>query len=507
MAQSEVLKILNAELSKNNITQEKREQILSSLMKLDKELGEALEFYNGNLEQQNKLIEQRSDLIDAEIDFKNATASAEERLVIIQGELNQKRAFADKLSKSSNSSTRQYLALTTEIQDLEEEQLKIKNDLIKSGDKYNKTQKEYNERLKEISDEIKRINDLEKLLEKWRVKRLEAETESDLELLKLKESFAIKEAKALGATKKQLLDIERYYQIQRYRLEKEGLEKVEALKTKGIVDASKERKTELQIWAEEQLKSQVKNSSKELQALADALNKRKQIQENLDQNIEDARQEKLDKQIAIAQAVGTVVSGIADNIDAAYQKEIDLEQNKTTALNNELRQRLANEQLSANERKNIQDQIAKNDENLRKKQEEIEKKRFKANKAAAIAEATINTFLAATGVLKSTDGGSVARIAGMIAVIGSGLAQVAMIAKQQFVSSQSSIGAGVGAGSSGGNQVQAPDFNIVGQSGSNQLAAAVQGQLSQPIKAFVVSKDVSTAQEMDRNIIGSASLG
>ena len=219
---------------------------------------------------------------------------------------------------------------------------------------------------------------------------------------------------------------------------------------------------------------------------------------------ENERQARLSKAAAAAQAFGAILSGVADNIDAAYQKELDIEQNRTSQLNNQLRERLANEQLSADERKNIQNQIAKNDEELRKKQDEIEKKRFKANKAAAIAEATVNTFLAATGVLAQTKGGTFERIAGMIAVIGAGLAQVAMISKQQFVSSQSSIGAGSGVGGGG---VQSPDFNIVGQSPSNQIAAAVQGQIQKPIKAYVVSKDVSTAQEMDRNIVGTASLG
>ena len=226
-----------------------------------------------------------------------------------------------------------------------------------------------------------------------------------------------------------------------------------------------------------------------------------------EERVELFRQERLAKEAEYAKALGAIVTGIADNVDAAYQKEIDIEKNKTTALNNQLRERLANEQMSADERAKIQNQIAANDEKLRKKQEEIEKKQFKANKAAAIAEATISTFLAANNVLAQTKGGSVARIAGMIAVIGTGLANVAMIAKQQFVSSQSNISS-AGVGSSGtANQVQAPDFNIVGQSASNQLAEAVKGQLSQPIKTYVVSKDVSTAQEMERNIIGSASLG
>jgi len=52
-----------------------------------------------------------------------------------------------------------------------------------------------------------------------------------------------------------------------------------------------------------------------------------------------------------------------------------------------------------------------------------------------------------------------------------------------------------------------PAFNIVGQSGTNQLASAIGGQSQQPIQAFVVSSEVSSAQELDRNIIDDASIG
>jgi hypothetical protein len=54
---------------------------------------------------------------------------------------------------------------------------------------------------------------------------------------------------------------------------------------------------------------------------------------------------------------------------------------------------------------------------------------------------------------------------------------------------------------------QPPAFNIVGASGVNQLAEVVGQQATQPVKAFVVSKDVTTSQELDRNIVKGASLG
>jgi hypothetical protein len=53
---------------------------------------------------------------------------------------------------------------------------------------------------------------------------------------------------------------------------------------------------------------------------------------------------------------------------------------------------------------------------------------------------------------------------------------------------------------------QTPSFNIAGQGGTNQLAEAIGSQSQQPIKAYVVSSDVTTSQELDRNIIESASL-
>ena len=61
-------------------------------------------------------------------------------------------------------------------------------------------------------------------------------------------------------------------------------------------------------------------------------------------------------------------------------------------------------------------------------------------------------------------------------------------------------GGGGGAGGAGG--VMSANFNVVGNSGLNQL-----GQLQQkPMKAYVVSGDMTTAQSLDRNRIENATL-
>ena len=52
-----------------------------------------------------------------------------------------------------------------------------------------------------------------------------------------------------------------------------------------------------------------------------------------------------------------------------------------------------------------------------------------------------------------------------------------------------------------------PAFNVVGASDTNQLADAIGGQSQQPIQTYVVASDVSTAQELDRNIVTGATIG
>jgi hypothetical protein len=50
-----------------------------------------------------------------------------------------------------------------------------------------------------------------------------------------------------------------------------------------------------------------------------------------------------------------------------------------------------------------------------------------------------------------------------------------------------------------------PSANVLQSSGINQLASTLGGQA--PIKAYVVGKDVSTQQSLDRNIVNTATLG
>jgi hypothetical protein len=62
-------------------------------------------------------------------------------------------------------------------------------------------------------------------------------------------------------------------------------------------------------------------------------------------------------------------------------------------------------------------------------------------------------------------------------------------------------------GAGGGGGTSAPQFNIVGQSSTNQLAQTISTQQKQPIKTYVVAGDVTTQQSLDRNAVQTSTFG
>lgn len=134
----------------------------------------------------------------------------------------------------------------------------------------------------------------------------------------------------------------------------------------------------------------------------------------------------------------------------------------------------------------------------------------KAGKAAAIAQATINTYQGITEVLTNKTTlpepfGTIQKIASAGTVLASGLKAVRSISSQKLPSISGGRGGG-GVSAAAAPTLAAPSFNIVGQGGTNQLAESIGSQEKQPIKAYVVSSDVTSAQSMERNIVQGASI-
>ncbi len=132
-----------------------------------------------------------------------------------------------------------------------------------------------------------------------------------------------------------------------------------------------------------------------------------------------------------------------------------------------------------------------------------------AGKGLAVASSLINTYAAITGQLKTAAGSPGGAIPGyaIAQAIATGVAGFAAVKK--IVAVQVPGGGGSGSSQTGSLPTvpTPPAFNVVGASGETQLADAIGSQTQRPARAYVVSKDVTTAQEMDRNIIEGASIG
>lgn len=129
-----------------------------------------------------------------------------------------------------------------------------------------------------------------------------------------------------------------------------------------------------------------------------------------------------------------------------------------------------------------------------------QKKAFQIQKAVNIAGATMDTYKAAASALK--DSPAPFNYIAMAAVITAGLVNVKKIAAQKFEGGTSGGGGGSTAAGGGGVAPITPQFNTVGNNGINQLAQLQQ----QPVQAYVVSGEVTSAQALDRNRVQNSSL-
>lgn len=133
-----------------------------------------------------------------------------------------------------------------------------------------------------------------------------------------------------------------------------------------------------------------------------------------------------------------------------------------------------------------------------------------AGKAAAIAATTISTYQSAQDSYKSLAGipvvGPVLGAVAAAAAIVSGIKQVKKITAVKTPKGKGAPASPTTGGGTPAPPPAPPRFNVVGSSETNQLAEAIGTQDKKPVKAYVVSNDVTTAQELDRNTIETASL-
>ena len=177
----------------------------------------------------------------------------------------------------------------------------------------------------------------------------------------------------------------------------------------------------------------------------------------------------------------------------------------------------------ANKVQDVKDKNAKQDEELSKLKTQqalgdakntfnqiaqLAGKDSKVGKAMAIASATISGVQGVMNAYTTAQKSPITVGFPAYPVVQASLA--GLVAAKNIAAIKSINPSGGGGGSiptqSSGGGSTPPAFNVVGQSGETQLADAIGGQTQRPSRAYVVSNDVTTAQEMDRNIIEGASI-
>lgn len=324
----------------------------------------------------------------------------------------------------------------------------------------------------------------------------------------------------------------------------------------GSKEQTKSEKEELAKRREEQQKHNEEVAKKQQEAAQKAAEERKRIAEEARKAEEDRKKAELDlEQKYLDELMSMNAKTDQEKLDLQAQKDLEeinriaktenekanlmaLYNEKYATLNQELKDKKATEEEKAAATK------AEAEENARKKKLADEEAASKASielakaeakakmdavsfygdalgniagmlgestdagKAAAIASATISTYTSANKAYESQlaiptpDAPVRATIAAGVA-IASGLLNV-----QKILSVQTPNGGGGGAApSAGGAAPTAPSFNVVGNTGANQLAQVMNNQGMPPVQAYVVASNVTSAQSLNRNIVNNATLG
>lgn len=124
-----------------------------------------------------------------------------------------------------------------------------------------------------------------------------------------------------------------------------------------------------------------------------------------------------------------------------------------------------------------------------------------AGKALAVAATLINTYSAIAGQLRAFAG---------IPIPGYAIAQAiatGLVGFEQVRNILSVDVPGGGAAPGGGVPSRPPAFNVVDSSADNQLNTALLEQSNEPVQAFVVEGEVSSAEELRRGKIAASSIG
>ena len=497
--QAKTLGVLESKLKDTNLSLENRQALLEAASVASNRLSKILDDETLSLEERNKRAET---FLDLEIKRLN------------------RQSLIQKLEEDLAKAVQRNTQATNDLNEAEDLRKNGINDFIKSGSNLKDIENRIKTARKESNDATELVASAEKAL----TSALIANSQIISEQSDLLETNTKKKKDNTEETKAQIITFKEFLSLQQQGASIE-LANIDLIREREM-SALKQRGLSFEDF--QKAKDIIIGMSKiaELQVLQDLIfaNKvsgveRIKIEERIAQitgELLDKTQDKIKKTTnesknkfkSDLEEISALLGQIENIANMFTDAELSREERKTVMLNNELRERLRNENLSKQERIRINKEIENNELKLQKRRDEIAERNFRVQKAFAIAQAAINTALAISDVLAREPGGFIKKSTAAVIIGALGAAQIAAIASTKFVPTATSVPGGVGAvgaGSSGGG-TQDPSFNIVGTGQQFQLAQVIAQRTGQPIRAFVVSGDVRTGLALDRNIINSSKL-
>jgi hypothetical protein len=349
-----------------------------------------------------------------------------------------------------------------------------------------------------IDDRIKANDELQKVLEKQQQAMIR---QADLQV------------QAAQATYNQNKTIENQVAVTEALANKQGvLAQVEGLRSEQIANSISLQKEKIALGQSEQeglnaLAIEQKKFNEELET-----NELKKLQKQR-ANLEEEKSIELQR---LQSKVDTAKLGTQARVDAELEYATKKQEIDNAITTNQIatnKARVEDEKATAEAKRNINSIAIESSKGfvsllagLDEENKDLQKGALIANSALSIAEIINNTNvgsskeIATKGVFGlSTSTVLYAKMAISIASV------IAATTKGLSALGKSGAPSGGGAGATGG--ASAPQFNVVGQGGANQIAQGMAQQNMEPVQAYVVAGAVTTGQALNRNIINNASMG
>ncbi len=414
------------------------------------------------LEQNLKLLETRQRLLEINQERNKEVSLMEKAKLLLAGIFNQS-AYQLELVKAKVKNDEESFKITEHIQSLETENLRIQNLILSIKNKANKEDKTGNNLIKERQDLLNQVDALQK---EYLNTALDAQR-LELQAVRDKYNGIIDEAKKNNidtiileeAKREALQEIDQKYKDLAIEKEQEFLfrkqEILDSYEVSGIeADIARiEQQAERDIAELERLGAH----KEEIEAVEKASNER------INAIVLKANQEKADESAKIAEEEAKKKEEYEKNL---HDMSVDL----------------------AGQTLDIVGGLLEEGSELAK--------------GVAVAQAIMKTYESATAAYAagSSVGGPAGVVLGPLSAalaVASGLLNVQKILDTKPVETSAPSGAGAAPAP--------PSFDLVQGTESNQISESIQGS-NEPIRAVVVAGDVTTAQQVDRNIVDGSSL-